>query len=281
MTPRRLLVPIVAAGLLTACGGSSTPSAAGRAATEAASPGSAAPTPSTAGGPTSAVGTASSPSASAGSAAAGTTPGSGSAARTSTARKTAPGTTAAGTYTYDTSGTVTVGTPKDASGTATLTVDPASSGKQHSVLADDQGRTEQDVVARTAGAFLARLVISNPAFAKEFRPASPVLLVPEPATPGRAWSWTATSTDGKTRVAVSARITRRETLTIGGAATPTSLVTSTLKLTGDVTYTAQLQTWYDPAHRLSVKEHTRGNGTFGGVAFTTDVTSVLRSTRPA
>jgi hypothetical protein len=149
------------------------------------------------------------------------------------------------------------------------------------VLADDQGRTEQDVVARTAGAYLARLVISNPAFDKEFRPASPVLLVPEPATPGRAWSWTATSTDGKTRVAVSARITRRETMTIGGAATPTSLVTSTLKLTGDVTYTAQLQTWYDPAHRLSVKDHTRGNGTFGGVAFTTDVTSVLRSTRPA
>jgi hypothetical protein len=281
MTPRRLLVPILAAGLLAACGGSSTPPAAGGAATGAASPGSAAPTPSAASGSTSAGGTASSPSASAPAPATGATPGSSSPVQTSTAKKAAPGTAAAGTYTYDTTGTVTVGTPKDAAGTATLTVDPPSAGTQHSVLADDQGRTEQDVAAKPTGAYLARLVISNPAFNKEFRPASPVLLVPEPATPGRSWAWTATSTDGKTTVAVSARISRRETLTIGGVATPTSLVTSTLKLTGDVTYTAQMQTWYDAVHRLSVKDHTRGNGTFGGVAFSTDVTGVLRSTRPA
>jgi hypothetical protein len=232
------------------------------------------------------VAAAATPVAAAGGAAPSASPGASSpaaatpAAGSSTA-KTQQRTTAPGTYTYDTSGTVTAGTPRDAKGTATLTVRPAAGGAQHSVLASDQSRTEQDLVSRTTGAYLARLHIANPAFDKEFRPSSAVLLVPTPAAPGRSWSWTATSTDGKTTVTVTARITRRETLTIGGAATPTSLVTSTLKLTGDVTYTAQMQSWYDAAHRLSVKDHTKGSGTFGGFAFSTDITSVLRSTRPA
>jgi hypothetical protein len=176
---------------------------------------------------------------------------------------------------------VTVGTPRDASGTSTLTVDRPAGGRQHSALADSQGRTEQDVVVRTTGTLLARLVITNPAFSKEFRPSSPVLLVPDPATPGRSWSWTAASTDGKTKVAVTARIARRETLTIGAEKVATNVVASTLKLTGDVAYTGQMETWYDPVHRLPAKEHTKGSGTVSGVQFTTDITSVLRSTRPS
>jgi hypothetical protein len=176
---------------------------------------------------------------------------------------------------------VTVGTPRDAAGTSTLTVDPAAGGRQHSALADSQGRTEQDVVVRTTGTFLARLAITNPAFSKEFRPAAPVLLVPDPASPGRSWSWTAKSTDGKTTAAVTARVARRETLTVGGEKLATSVVVSTLRLTGDVAYTGQMETWYDPVHRLTAKEHTKGSGTVSGVQFTTDITSVLRSTRPS
>ena len=189
--------------------------------------------------------------------------------------------TAPGTYTYDASGTVTAGTPRQVDGTATLTVDPPAGGMQHSVLAGEQGRTEQEVVTRSSGRYLARLAISNPAFAKEFRPAQPVLLIPTPPSVGRSWSWTAKSTDGKTTASVTARITRTETLTIGGVRTPTTVVESTLRLTGDVTYTGQMQTWYDAAHRLTVKDHTKGEGTVNGFAFTTDITSVLRSTKPA
>jgi hypothetical protein len=107
------------------------------------------------------------------------------------------------------------------------------------------------------------------------------LLVPDPATVGRSWSWTATSTDGKTTAAVTARITGRETVTIGGAATPTTIIESTLKLTGDITYTAHMRNWADLTHRLSVKEHTQGEGMFGTVSFTTDTTSVIRSTQPS
>ena len=192
-----------------------------------------------------------------------------------------PSATAAGRYTYDSSGTVNAGTPQQVDGTATLTVDGAAAGRQHSVLKSDQGSTSQDLVLRSDGAFLARLAMTNPAFSKEFAPTEPVLLVPDPASPGRSWSWTLTSTDGKTKAALTARITRTETLTIGGVATPTSLVESTLKLTGDVTYTGQMQHWYDAAHQLTVKDHTKGSGTYSGFAFTTDITSVLRSTRPA
>jgi YD repeat-containing protein len=149
------------------------------------------------------------------------------------------------------------------------------------LLGTDQGRTEQVVVVRTGGTFLVRLVITNPAFSKEFAPPTPVLLVPEPTTTGRTWSWTATSTDGKTKAAVTAKVTGRATLTIGGVATPTTTIDSTLRLTGDVDYTGHTQYWYDAVHRLTAKDHTKGSGTFGGLPFTTDITSVLRSTKPS
>jgi hypothetical protein len=191
-----------------------------------------------------------------------------------------PAYAAPGTYTYDTSGTVTAGTKRDASGTATLTVDAPSGGSQHSLLGDDQGRTEQTIAVRSSGTFLLKLVITNAAFDKTFEPTN-ALLLPEPATVGRSYSWKVTSTDGKTTAAVTARIAGHETLTIGGASTPTTIVDSTLRLTGDITYTAQSRIWFDPAHRLQVKEHTQGQGQFGAATFSTDITSVLRSTKPS
>jgi hypothetical protein len=211
--------------------------------------------------------------------------GAGTRSGTAQAAATQPGaattSTAAGTYTYDNTGTVTAGTPRDASGTSTLTVDPPAGSRQHTRLAGDQSSTDQDTVVRPSGTLLARLAMTNPAFSKEFRPPAPVLLVPDPADPGKAWHWSMTSTDGKTTATVTARVVRRETLTIGGRPVTTSLVTSTLRLTGDVSFTAQAQTWYDAAHRLSVKDHTKGSGTVSGLHFTTDITSVLRSLTPS
>ena len=280
MSTRLSLAAAAAALLVAGCGGSSTPSAlqrteppspagsaaASTAAPAAAAPGaspaaqSAAPTASAATGQTAPQPAAAAPAASAGS---------------------GPTWTAPGRYTYDDSGTVTAGTPQQVDGTATLTVDKPAAGRQHSVLKGDQGSTTEDVVVRSTGTLLARIAMTNPAFSKEFAPPSPVLLVPDPAAPGRTWSWTATSTDGKTHCAVTARVGRTETITVGGVRTATSVVESTLKLTGDVTYTGQMQTWYDAAHHLQVKDHTKGSGTFSGFAFTTDITSVLRSTQPS
>jgi hypothetical protein len=188
---------------------------------------------------------------------------------------------APGTYTYDDSGTVTAGTPHDASGTSTFVVDPPADGKQHSKQGDDRGSTEQDVVVRPGGLYLARLLISNPSFTKDFHPAEPVILAPTPATPGRTWSWTLKSTDGKTTASVSARVVRQETVRIGGEQIATSVVESTMRLTGDISYTQQMQSWFDQAHLLSVKEHSKGSGTVSGFQFTTDITRVMRSVHPA
>jgi hypothetical protein len=286
VTTRTVLPSLAAVLLLAGCGGSSTPTAT----TADSSPSTAASAAAPAATATPAPGGSAAANTS-GAAPAGTS--TGSTTTTTSTGGTTTGTatnnggtastfTAPGTYTYDTSGNVAAGASKrDASGTATLTVDPPAGGRQHSLLGTDQGRTEQDVVVRTGGTFLVRLAITNPTFSKEFRFTQPGLLVPDPPTVGKTWSWTAKSTDGKTTAAVTARVSGRETLTIGGASTPTTVIESTLKLTGDITYTAHMQNWVDLADRLSVKDHTKGEGTFGGVAFTTDITNVIRSTQPS
>ena len=201
----------------------------------------------------------------------------------------APGTTApskataAGQYTYTSSGKVTIGaTPQDASGTQTLTIGALTNGIQHSTLhSDDTGDTEQDVVVRDTGSYGASLKLTSPAFTKEFRPATPVLLMPDPAAVGKTWSWRAASTDGKTQVSASNKLLRKETLTIGGTRVDTVVLQTHLVLSGDVNYDAQLTLWWAPTYRLPVKNHTVGSGSYGGIPFKTDITAVMRSVKPA
>lgn len=278
---RSVLALAAAAVLLAGCGGSSTTSTGAAAAPTAGRSATAASTPAPAPGGSAAAGTSGAGRATVGPSAAGAAAAAGTTGQVGDDSATRTAFTAPGTYTYDSTGTVSAGTPRDASGTSTLTVDPPSGGQQHTLLGNDQGRTEQYVVVRPDGTYLVRLVITNPAFSKDFRPVKPVLLVPDPATAGRSWSWTAKSTDGKTTVAASVKIGGRQTLTVGGQSTPTTILDSTLRITGDVTYTATMKTWYDGVHRLIAKEHTTGKGTFNGVQFTTDIDSVLRSTKPS
>ena len=191
--------------------------------------------------------------------------------------------TAAGQYTYTSSGTVTVGaTPQDAAGTQTLTISALKDDVQHSTLhSDDTGDTEQDVVVRDTGSYGASLKLTSPAFSKEFRPATAVLLVPDPAVVGRSWSWSATSTDGATHVSASNKLVRTETLTIGGTKVSTVVLQTHLVLSGDVWYDAQLTVWWAPAYRLPVKTHTVGKGSYSGIPFKTDVTAVMKSVEPS
>jgi len=191
--------------------------------------------------------------------------------------------TPAGTYTYTTSGTVTAGAkPQDASGSQTLTVSPLKNGLQRSTLhSDDTGDTIEDVVVRDAGSYGASLTLTSPAFNKEFRPATPVLLLPDPAGVGRSWSWSATSTDGKTHIATTNKVLRKETVTIGGAPVQTVVLQTHLVLSGDVNYDAQLTVWWAPSDRLPVKNHTVGKGNYGGIPFQTDITAVLQSVKPS
>lgn len=284
-TPLLLIVPLA---LLAACSsGSSAPQSLDATASAGPTATAAAPTRPT-GAPTSAGtastgtqgGTGSTP------AAAGGTSAETTAAPLSTrapGRTAASKATAAGRYTYSSSGTVTVGaTPQDASGTQTLTITPLRSGVQHSTLhSDASGDTEQDVVVRDTGSYGASLKLTSPAFTKEFRPATPVLLVPDPAAVGRRWSWSLTSTDGATHATATNELVRTESLTIGGARVATVVLQTHLVLSGDVSYDAQLTTWWAPDYRLPVKTHTVGKGRYGTIPFKTDVTAVMKSVRPS
>ena len=201
----------------------------------------------------------------------------------------APGTVAAqkatapGVYTLDDTGTVTLGnpgTPQDASGTTTLTVDPLKDGVQHSTLhSDSTGDTDEDLLVRSTGSYVASLKLTSPAFTKEFRPSPAVLLVPDPATVGSAWSWKGVSTDGKTRVAASNKISATQTLVIGGTKVVCAVVQTHLVLTGDVDYTSDLTTYWSPEYRLPVKTHSTGKGSYNGFPFSTDITSTMRSVK--
>ncbi len=191
--------------------------------------------------------------------------------------------TAPGSYTYDTSGTVTLGAgaPQQRSGSATLTVDPPEGDRQSAVLEGEQGRTETDSVLRADGRYLARLLLTTPAFSKEFAPAAPVLLLPTPADAGRTWSFTVKSTDGKTTATAKNRVVRSEAVTIGGEKIDTRVVETVLTLRGDVVFDGTTTSNYAPEQRLAVKERGKGKGTISGVPFATDTTSTLRSVDPA
>lgn len=206
-------------------------------------------------------------------------------ATTAPGRPAAAKATRAGTYALDAEGTVTLGnpgTPQDVSSESTLTVSPIKDGVQHSTLhSEETGDTEQDIVVRDTGSYAASLKLSSQAFTKEFLPDPPFLLMPDPATVGKAWAWSATSTDGKTKADATNKIVRSETLTIGGAKVATVVLQTHLVLSGDVDFTADITLWWAPDLRLPVKERTVGKGSYNGFPFTTDITATMRSTTPA
>lgn len=280
------LAAVSAAALLAAsgCGGDAEPAARGAAPTSGTTT---APVPS---GTATAAPTAGATARTATSAPAATTGGASSLPRRTTPATAPSGAgkpaarqaTAPGDYLYDSSGTFSLGgAPQPVDGTSTLTVDPAVAGTQHSVLEGEQGRTEQDVLVRENGTYLGRLQISNAGFDKAFELEPAVVLVPSPATVGTTWSWAATSTDGKTRATQNSEVVRSETVTIGGRPVATQVVQTTLRLSGDISYTGQITTYYAESLHLAVKERTKGSGTAQGFAFSMDVTATARSTTPA
>jgi hypothetical protein len=190
--------------------------------------------------------------------------------------------TKAGEYTYTSHGKVAFGaTSQDASGSQTLTISPLQGDVQRSTLhSDDGGDTVEEIVVRDAGSYAASLKLTSPAFTKEFRPATPLLLVPDPAAPGRSWSWSTTSTDRATHATSTNKVLRTEAVTIGGQRVDTVVLQTHLVLSGDVNYDAQVTLWWAPAYRLPVKTHTVGKGSYSGVPVSSDVTAVLQSVQP-
>lgn len=278
---RRALPALLALGPLVGCSSSSDDvgRAAGPTPTGAASvttaPTQGAPRPT---GPSSASPTTGAPSGPGGTTGGVRSPAGGSSPAAGTVRATAPG-----TYTYDSSGSQTFsGAERDVDASSTLTVGAARDGRQTTTLHNSQGDTTQQLVARSSGTYLSSLAITSPSLSKEFRFDPVALLLPDPARVGATWSWRSTSTDGTTTVSASNEVLRTETVTVGGERVPTVVLRTHLVITGkDLTYTADATNWVSPAHRLPVKTHTSGSGSYGAFTFSFDVTDVVRSVRPS
>ena len=187
---------------------------------------------------------------------------------------------APGTYTYKVTGTMTVGTPQKVDTTSTLKVDPLQGTDQHSAQTGQQGGQETVLRYQADGVYLVNLKLTGPVN-KEFKLEPPGLAFAQPATIGKAWGWSAKSTDGATTVKSDFKVLRTETITIGGEQVPTVVMETKVVTDGDVKSTSTGTMWVSEAYRLIVQEHNKINGTYGAFAFSGDTSSVMQSTKPA
>lgn len=293
-TPRLVLASTALALFLAGCGGDDKPSATASpeessttSPSPGAKPGGASSNPTTKSSTTTKPSTTGGSTSGGSSGATSTTGGGGSSTSGSSAPDRAQTSTQAGSYTYNIKGTASGpdGRSQDVTGSSTLKVDPAVGNKQRSSMESDQGKTEQDLV-HDEGTKIARLKVTSPLMTIEFRPGTPVLAFPKPATAGRTWAWTMKSTDGKTTADFRAKILSTETVTIGGVRVDTVVFESTLKLSGTInnapyTYTQQSRSNYDQKRLLRVKERSQLTVTYNGApAGKGDTTSTLQSVKP-
>lgn len=192
---------------------------------------------------------------------------------------------APGTYTYARTGTShdSVRGARSLNGNTSLKVDPVNTATsdQHSAQSSPDGSSDQTVRFLTEGAYFTDLKQSTGGFTKEFQPNPPVLALPAQATIGRTWSWTVTSTDGKTTLTANFKVERNETLTIGGQSTPTVVLTVTLKATGDVTLDSTATDWVSLAKGLIVRTDSTSSGAIGTITFSSQSSSIMQSTKPS
>ena len=177
-----------------------------------------------------------------------------------------------GTYTTDNQGTSSFGSvpPK-----STYTIELLANGDTHET-------GDFDLVLRWTPDAASLVSLKIAMAGKEFdAPAgNPLLFVPF-TNPPPQWSWSMTSTDGKTTIRQTASVTGNDSVTVGGAVVPTFVVDSTIELSGDITGTVHLTAWVDPVTRLVAKQHSVINAMYGAVGFNSDITSVLESLTPS
>ncbi|MBA2610086.1 MAG: hypothetical protein H0U92_14185 [Actinobacteria bacterium] len=120
---------------------------------------------------------------------------------------------------------------------------------------------------------------------KTFVPSSPVTYLQYNSPTGTSWNWSATSTDGKTKVQTTGTVGDTSNMVINGENIITVLLTTTLTLSGDINGTAKLMTWASPAYRLPVKERQVINASakvsWTSVRLVSDVTTTFRRSSPS
>jgi hypothetical protein len=195
-----------------------------------------------------------------------------------------------GTYRYRVTGTATFGpTPQDVNETSTLVVDPPQGNRQRSVQRSSQGTTTTVLEYRGDGVHLAELVIEQAGVRLRFAPAQPVLAVPVPAGVGQAWAFDLASDDGCHTSHTDASVADDDDpVDVGGRRVSAAVLDlkTTLSPTGkqgcsSLSANQETRMWASAEHRLVVKEEDRAKGTFSGLQFSSQTTSVLQSTTPS
>lgn len=187
---------------------------------------------------------------------------------------------APGSYDYTVKGEATSALGKQQiDGTSTLQVDQPQRHRQHTSQHDDQGSTEQVLVAATDGLRLAETHLSMSGFDETFRANSPVLLLPADPHQGDRWHWRMHSTDGKYTLAGSLEVSdlHSSATTASGERRQTLTISAVLTLTGNQLNMTIHQT--DDASRdgVIVHEHAVTDGTAYGTKFHSDITRRLSS----
>jgi hypothetical protein len=121
---------------------------------------------------------------------------------------------------------------------------------------------------------------------KVFNPSSPVTFVMYNAPQGTTWNWSATSTEGATRVNATGSVAGQQTMNVAGEDVAVTQVTTTLSLSGDITGSAEITAWVSPSYRLPLMQRQVINAkTQSGYGFSTrlvsDVTQTLTALKPS
>jgi hypothetical protein len=118
---------------------------------------------------------------------------------------------------------------------------------------------------------------------KVFNPASPVTYLLYNAPQGTSWSWSATSTDGATKLSATGSVGGTQTIVVNGESVPVVQITTDLTISGDISGTAQITAWVSPTYRLPLIQRQVINANAAtGYGFSSrlvsDVTQSLTST---
>jgi hypothetical protein len=205
-----------------------------------------------------------------------------------------------GNYFYDVSGSGSfAGNQAPAAKTIKLTVFKPEGFKQSSIREfkdeNNNGSLQQDEQRyRIDGIYLLSrkvLATSHNGYSRtqEYEVSPSALVVPFPQVINQPWTQEFGSKDGCFTQNVEFRVMETDALAII-AEEPIKVVrivsVTRAKMTGRVGCTPLESTttstlWFSPAYRLFAKEETKAEGTVRGIAFTTEYTAVLHSTKPS
>jgi hypothetical protein len=185
--------------------------------------------------------------------------------------------TTPGKYTYHLTGQ---GNGQNIDTQLTMTVDPPTGGDQHSTTQTQQGSEEQTLRYQANGLYLVELKLNAGFIQKDFTPNPPALQYPEPATIGKTWSWSVTSSDGKTTVNTSFQVLRTENQTVGSETVPTTVLKVTITTSGDIVSKSDSTYWISEKYRLIVRTDSTADTTSPIVTHST-TSQVLLSTKPS